>query len=200
MSLNCDSPVNLSWPLASLELNYNVSLHQREVLKHTDENSDCTAKVFVFSPNENKAINLGARRNGSVLHNLLQYLCKALENMRVWRVFHLPKACKNYFSAPAHSQFICTKARLPFLLPWHCRTTNTPRLSFSKQYKGVKHSDPTEFQWMLDMQVFSSSGVDSLPFRYQATLDEVKGLFWVTSHLTTKLENNSCIYLSTLSE
>lgn len=57
-------------------------------------------------------------------------------------------------SAPAHSQFIRTKARLPFVLPWHCRATNTPRLGFSKQHKGVKHLDLTEFHWMLDMGAF----------------------------------------------
>lgn len=108
----------------------------------------------LFSPNENKGINPGARRNGSVLHNLLQHLCGASENMKAWWVFHLPNACKNLFSAPAHSQFTRTRARLPFVLPWHCRATNTPRLGFSKQHKGVKHLDLTEFHWMLDMGAF----------------------------------------------
>lgn len=78
-------------PSLELQHNHNGSLHQREVLKRPNDNSDHTASCTPrTSPKKNKGFNLAARRNSSVLHHLLCYLCGALANKKAWWAFCLP--------------------------------------------------------------------------------------------------------------
>lgn len=112
----------------------------------------------------------------------------------VWWAFHLPNTSQSPFHALTHTLHP-GGAGCP-LAPWALHNP-TPR-SLSKEHKGAKHLDLPEFhtgQLSLFMEL-------SLPFPpsllSQATLGEAEGLSWVTSQSIMKLENSSCIYLSTV--
>jgi len=96
---------------------------------------------------------------------------------RKYGEFSTSRTCVKITSLHLLPRDFCAQRQSAFLLPWHCRTTNTAPSGFSKQHKGAQHLDPTEFQWTLDMRVFSFPGADSLPSPSWAILDEVKGLF-----------------------
>lgn len=82
-------------------------------------------------------------------------------------------------------------------LPGHC-TTNTPQEPFQSQHKGSKALlNSTKVSLLFSWSWVSPS---HLPFLSQATVGEAEGLFWVSSQSTTKLKNDSCIYLSTAPE
>lgn len=79
---------------------------------------------------------------------------------------------------------------------WHC-TTNTPWGAFPTHHQGAKHSDPTEFhtgELSLLMEL-------SLPFPPSLPVSGYTWWSWwifQSNSLSTKMENNSCIYQSTV--
>lgn len=196
---NCSSRGSFLTPRVCPAHTAQMCLQQRGVLERADRTATPHPKS-VFSPKKTKA-EPWCRRNSLVLHNPLQYLCGDLENISVVS-----------FPPPEHrwKSLLCTHTSLT-----HTLHPGGPGCPFGSHGTAQQTHPEEPFQSNTKEQstrillnsthvsfLFSWNWVhlSHLPFLSQTTLGEVEGLFWVNSQLTTKLENNSCIYLSTASK
>lgn len=193
-------PVALSWPLVSVQLTQLRCVSSRGECWNALTELPLRTQSLCFLQRKQRQ-SLGAEEISLVLHNPLQYLCGDLENISVVS-----------FPPPEHrwKSLLCTHTSLT-----HTLHPGGPGCPFGSHGTAQQTHPEEPFQSNTKEQstrillnsthvsfLFSWNWVhlSHLPFLSQTTLGEVEGLFWVNSQLTTKLENNSCIYLSTASK